>query len=100
MAYSITATKEILGVVLCCHCGEQVKVYEGSYHRNEEDQYYCECEGALKEKEIRNKQSNLRHEVHKLDYEAQKLINLGEDTLNQKMYEIEINNIKRKYKIN
>lgn len=99
MGYSITEIKRIHNKVLCVHCGEECKLHTGSYHRNEEDEYYCKCEGALKEKEIRKQQSELRDKVRQLEYDAKQLIKANEGILNKKMYEVELEQLNKKYRI-
>lgn len=99
MAYSRTSTTTIQHVILCSHCGEVAKEVLGHPHKNEEDEYYCECPNAKKEKDIKDKQSYLRNQVFMLEREVEELLRESEPTLNQKMYEIESENLKRKYKM-
>ncbi|WP_144624916.1 hypothetical protein [Bacillus velezensis] len=98
--YSLLSSAEkIKDRMICVYCGEECSVHTGSYHRNELDEYYCTCEGAKSETMIRRKQSGLRAEIQRLDHKISDMKKQGKQLLEQKMFEIEMGYLIKKYRV-
>ena len=98
MSFSITSITEIEGKQLCSHCGEETKVRFNDIHLYQEDEFFCECIGAQKEKEIRETQEKLKNEINRLEQQANDLLKENEPSLHIKLYAIELSLLQKKYR--
>lgn len=86
-----TAQIKIGNKLLCVYCLKEQKFDKGSYHKNEDDVYYCNCKDAEREIQIKNKIDDLKEELKSLKSKKEKEIEELE-------YEEELIRVKRKYK--
>lgn len=100
---SITST--IVSVEYCAYCGQKAQVEDvGSTHNHrweEEIIHYCDCEKAEKEKELKKQISELNNKKFHLERDLKQLQESEENNLHirEKKAELEIQQIKRKYKL-
>lgn len=96
--YSRTTVKEVNGEVLCSHCAKRPEFRHGSYHKHEDDEYICNCEGATKELVLRDDQAKLNHQVHVIEMEIEKLVEESAHVVREVEYQTALAELNRKFK--
>lgn len=74
----------------CIYCGKQAQMntaYYGGHGRDYEDLYYCDCEGAKTEIEMKETIKNIQYEF---DIKLRKFQKHGENVIKEMVRELEI----------
>jgi hypothetical protein len=92
--------KEVNGKILCSHCAKPPEFRHGSYHKHENDEYICNCEGATKELALREEQAKLNHQVYNIESKIEALVKESAPILREAEYQAALSELNRKFKKN
>lgn len=87
----------------CLYCSKKAieKIRVGSYTKDEDNVYFyhCDCEDALKEREIQLKKLKVEQETREDLFKLKLKVSGNEKNINKLKYKYELEQLKRKHKI-
>ncbi|WCS68194.1 hypothetical protein Goe21_00840 [Bacillus phage vB_BsuM-Goe21] len=96
-----TQTFKIGIEVYCSYCGEKAKEdWSWNNHRPAKQYFYCDCDNAKKEIDFHKESLKINREAEiKISELERSLPKVNQEMINERQYEFELSNLKKKYKI-